>query len=150
MKKRYEMWLRMQEKLRDASNDFMDVAQRLDPKLRKKENVCGQWSANEVVAHIAGWEREVIRCFRMFLLDPTQDDTYDVNSFNEHSVASRKHLSWDELIAELTAAQEELGEVNASLGPDDLTRENRFLEWTVVLVRHYQHHMNQIKELTRA
>jgi uncharacterized damage-inducible protein DinB len=140
----------MQEKLRAASSDFMDVAQRLDPKLRKRENVCGQWSANDVVAHIAGWEREVIRCFRLFLLDPTQDDTYDVNSFNEQSVASRKHLSWDELITELTAAQEELREVNSSLGPDDLTRESRFLEWTVVLVRHYQHHMNQIKELTKA
>ena len=140
----------MQEKLRDASSDFMDVAQRLDPKLRKKRNVYGQWSANEVVAHIAGWEREVIRCFRMFLLEPTRDVTYDVNAFNEKSVTSRRHLSWDELIAELMAAQEELREVNASLGPDDLTRDSRFLEWTVVLVRHYQHHMKQIRELTKA
>lgn len=90
--------------------------------------------------------REVIRCFRRFLFEPNRDVTYDVTDFNEQSVTSRRHLSWDEL----RAAQEELREANVCLGPDDPTRDSRFLEWTVVLVRHYQHHMKQIGALTKA
>jgi uncharacterized damage-inducible protein DinB len=138
-------WLKLREELSSASKEFNQAANNLDPKLREREDTSDKWWPKDIVAHIAGWEIEVVKQFSNFLINPDVDDTYDIDSFNEESVSSRKHRSWDEIIEELKSAQKELEGTISSLSHNDLKNEDRFPEWVSVLINHYKHHKAQLE-----
>jgi len=140
-------WLNLRERLALASAKFLEAVLKLDPDKREEAGACGRWSAKEIVSHIAGWEWEVSLRFRMFLAAPVGDIPYDVDSFNERAVASRRHLTWEQVTAELETAQKDLGSVYGKIGADDLVDDNRFRQWTEILIRHYEHHLAYIEQL---
>ncbi len=146
MSNNYTKWLNFRDGLSVAESEFMQTVKNINPGISEHGGVCGIWSAKEVVAHITGWEKEVIRQFQNFLTGPTEDVDYDINSFNLQSVKSRQHLSWSETVKELEEAQKELQLLNNSLDEDKITADKRFINWVVILFKHYKHHNNQLKE----
>lgn len=146
METEWTEWIKLQERLASVSANFLEAATKLDTNLREQVKVCGRWSPKDIVSHIVGWEREVARRFRMFLAGQTEDVEYDIDSFNAQSVASRRQLSWEQVIDELKAAQKELKGVNEAIRYENLTTESRFQEWVETLCRHYEHHMAQIQK----
>ncbi len=116
--------------------------------IRDKKIAKGKWSVKDILSHIVGWEVEVIKQFKVFLTNPDVDDNYDIDSFNKSAVESRKHLSWDQIVAELKTAQSELSGFLSKLTQKEIDEEKRFIEWVDVLINHYVHHTKQLKQLT--
>ena len=99
--------------LEAAQKHFTKIATQLAPASREKKGVCGEWSAKDVMAHLVGWDTEAV-CFLGLFANgsgDTYDTSFDVDAFNARSVKTREHLSWDELIHELTSAQAELQQI---------------------------------------
>ena len=139
-------WLESKNKLAIAEKEFLQIVEKLDEELRDKEIDEGKWSPKNVLSHIVGWEVEVVNQFNAFLTNPDVDDTYDIDSFNKSAVESRKHLSWDEIVAELKTAQAELSAFLSELTQKEIDEEKRFIEWVDILVNHYIHHAKQLKQ----
>ncbi len=98
-------WSELKNKLAIAEKEFLQIVGYLDEELRGKEIDEGKWTPKEILSHIVGWEVEVVNQFKAILTNPDVDDNYDIDSFNKSAVESRRHLSWDQLVAELKNAQ---------------------------------------------
>lgn len=82
-----------------ASNEaFLALIGTLPRTLREKEGACGVWTPKQVIAHLAGWQREALKRYEMFAKGETTSIRYDVDKFNADSVAALKLLSWYETI----------------------------------------------------
>jgi len=141
-------WLKLCENLSTAEKEFLQIIENLNEKLRTKETDKDKWTPKEILSHIVGWEVEVVKQFKTFLTNPDVDDNYDIDLFNKSAVESRKHLSWDQIIAELKTAQAELSAFLSNLTQKEIDKEKRFVEWVDVLINHYVHHTKQLKQLT--
>ncbi len=141
-------WLKLCENLSSVEEEFIQVIDSLNTTLRDQKLAEGSWSTKDILAHIVGWEDEVLKQFKAFLVNPDVDDTYDIDSFNESSVSSRKNKTWNEIIEELKSTQEELSAFISTLSQKDIDAEDRFSEWVEVLIDHYKHHMSQLQKLT--
>ncbi len=141
-------WLKLCENLYTVEKEFNQVIESLNTKIRDQKITDGSWAVKDVLSHIVGWEVEVVNQFKVFLTNPDVDDHYDIDSFNKSAVESRKHLSWDQIVAELKTAQTELAGLLSNLTQKVVDEEKRFIEWVDVLVNHYVHHTKQIKQLT--
>ena len=141
-------WLELKNKLVITEKEFLQIIEKLDEELRDKEIDEGKWSPKAVLSHIVGWEVEVVNQFNTILTNPDVDDTYDIDSFNKSAVESRKHISWDQIVAELKNVQTELLTFLSNLTQKEIDEEKRFVEWVDVLINHYTHHTKQLKQLT--
>ena len=146
MDTKWSAWLELIDKLASVSATFRQTVLKLEPELRERKEVFGRWSAKDIVSHIIGWEWEVAHRFRMFLAAPVGDIPYDIDFFNNQAVTSREHLTWEQVMDELEAAQKELKRVNGEIGRENLATESRFREWTEILVNHYEHHTAQLQQ----
>ena len=149
MENKWPKWTKSRDKLSSVSSEFLEVVKNLDPNDSEQPGVCGHWSPKDVVSHIIGWERETVKQFDLFLKGTPTNIKYDIDSFNQNSVESRKHLSWNDVIEELTSAQRELRQINDTIVEENIMTEKRFLLWANTLIRHYRHHMSQLKVLTK-
>lgn len=106
-------WIELAGELEAAQRHFMKIAAQLTPDIREKKGVCGEWSAKDVMAHLVGWDTEAVYFLGLFAngSGDTYDSSFDVDAFNARSVKTREHLSWDELIHELTSVQAELQQI---------------------------------------
>ncbi len=139
-------WLKLCENLSSVEEEFTKVIDSFNAKVRDQKIAEGSWSVKDILAHIVGWEDEVLKQFQAFLVNPDVDDTYDIDSFNESSVSSRKNKTWNEIIEELKSTQEELSAFISTLSQKDIDAEDRFSEWVEVLIDHYKHHTMQLKQ----
>jgi uncharacterized damage-inducible protein DinB len=141
-----DKWKELQRKLAAVEEEFIQVIYSLNTTLRDQKIAGSSWSVKDVLSHIVGWEVEVVKQFKAFLVNPDVDDTYDIDSFNKNSVSSRKNKTWNEIIEELKLAQEELSAFISTLSRKDIDTEDRFSEWVEVLIDHYKHHTMQLKQ----
>jgi len=139
-------WLKLCENLSSVEEEFIQVIDSFNAKVHDQKIADGSWSTKDILAHIVGWEVEVVKQFKAFLVNPDIDDTYDIDSFNESSVSSRKNKTWNEIVEELKSAQDELSAFISTLPQKDIDAEDRFSEWVEVLIDHYKHHTMQLKQ----
>ncbi len=137
-------WLKHCENLYTIEKEFNQVIESMNVKIRDKKIANDKWSAKDILAHIVGWEVEVLNQFKAFLTNPDVDDNYDINSFNKSAVESRKRFSWDQIVTELKSSQTELSSFLSKLSQKEIDEEKRFIEWVDVLVNHYTHHAKQL------
>ena len=145
---KWSEWLKLCENLFSVEEEFTKVIDSFNAKARDQKIAEGSWSVKDILAHIVGWEVEVVKQFKAFLVNPDIDDTYDIDSFNESSVSSRKNKTWNEIVEELKSAQDELSAFISTLPQKDIDAEDRFSEWVEVLIDHYKHHISQLQKLT--
>jgi len=141
-------WKKLCVDLFSVEDEFFRLVYNIIPELRDKKSPGENWSPKDILAHIVGWEVEVVKQFREFLVNPDVDDNYDIDSFNENSVSLRKNKTWEEIVNELELSQKELSVLLSSLSQKDIDSEDRFSEWVEVLINHYKHHMSQLRQLT--
>jgi len=141
-------WKKLQQKLAAVEEEFMKVIDSFNAKVHDQKITEVSWSVKDVLSHIVGWEVEVVKKFKTFLINPEVDDNYDINLFNKIAVKSRKHLTWGQIVLELKTAQTELAGFLSNLTQKEIDGEKRFIEWVEVLVNHYVHHIEQLKPLT--
>lgn len=143
-------WRILQHELSHAYDRFRRTVGQLAPSAREQSGVCGEWSPKEVVAHLAGWDREAARRFQQFMQGPTEDIDYDLDAFNAESVAARQHLAWEQALHELDKAHRVLQQAIALVEPQHLEADSRFFEWLEGRSRDYDEHTAQIQTWPQA
>ena len=140
-------WPELSENLAQAHQAFIDLAHQLDVTLRTQAGVCGAWSPQDIVAHLAGWDAEAVRGFRLFAAGKgaAYDIGFDVDTFNARSVGTRQHLPWKAVIDELRASQRELQDLIAVVHSEGLNPDGGFGRWLVGRRQDYEQHTGQLQ-----
>ncbi|MDR8392601.1 DinB family protein [Aliifodinibius sp. S!AR15-10] len=139
-------WKSLITELRNLQFEFIEVAQQLEQSKREKPGVCGSWSPKQVIAHITGWDKEVIRQFELFRDGLEKAIEHDIDEFNKNSVEDRNHLSWDETITELQQAHKLFYEMAKSISSGERSKNEDYREWIEVQIDHYKHHTEQLEQ----
>lgn len=122
----------------------------------------GNWSPRDIVAHLIGWNRSVVRGSKQLLAGELpfydQDPGEDYSKVNAGLIAEYSSESRDELLAELEEAATELVCFLRSLTRQDWSRDSGLVhdgeplticDTVAELVDDYSHHTTQIREWTR-
>ncbi len=139
-------WKNLLDKLTTLQQKFIKVAQQLEKSKRDQPGVCGSWSPKQVVAHITGWDKEVIRQFGLFQDGLQKAIEHDTDEFNKQSVKKRSHLSWEETIAELQLAHDQFYQRAKSISSQELSENEEYIDWVEVQIDHYIHHTKQLEK----
>ena len=140
-----ETWETLKDNLFRAYNHFNHKLMQLQQSQREQAGVCGHWSPKEVVAHLAGWDREAARRFHQFMKGPTEDIKYDLDTFNSESVAERQYMNWEQTLKELDEAHHTLRHAIELVEPKHIKMESRFFGWLEGRIRDYKEHIIQIE-----
>jgi hypothetical protein len=119
----------------------------------------GSWSPRDIVAHLVGWNRAVIRGSRQLLGGELpfydEDPGYDYSKVNARFVVETASKEKRELMSELRTSLDELAAFLEALDPDDwqrltnvVHRQERLSVRATVdeLIEDYFHHSRQIRE----
>jgi len=75
----------------------------------RQQPLDGDWTAKDVLAHIAAWDRELVPAVDELLAGRYPSFiAEDVDAFNTCAVAAARDLPWDAVLAELRGAHEAL------------------------------------------
>lgn len=139
-------WENLIQELNSLQHTFIDVAQQIEKYKRCQPGICGSWSPKQVVAHISGWDKEVIRQFGLFQDGLEKAIEHDIDEFNKKSLMERRHLSWEETITELQQAHEQFSQIAKSISSHELSGNEKYRDWVDVQIEHYKHHTKQLKK----
>ena len=110
----------------------------------------GSWGVREILAHVAGWHREMIPALERLGRGeaPYPDGAYDdFDSWNARFVEARKGRSSADLLREVDASHRELLSTASRL-PDEHFAEGKPASGLVdgVAAGHYREHAGQIRQ----
>ena len=142
----FSTWKNLVDKLSILQQEFIKVAQKIDKPQRNRPGVCGTWSPKEVLAHISGWNKEIIRQFSLFQDGLEKAIEHDIDEFNKNSVKERRHLSWAEIIAELQQTHKQFYQKAQSISSQELSKNEEYKNWVEVQIEHYKHHKKQLEK----
>lgn len=128
-------------RLRRAHEAFLAAARAVGPEVGALKGQYGTWSVKDVIAHRAGWDAEAVARLTLIRADPgTPDRTYDIDTFNAVSVATREGSDWDAALAELRDTYATLDTLLLSLAPEEAARDGRYAEWAQGCASDYEEH----------
>ncbi len=105
--------------------------------------VVGYWSIRDVLAHIATWEEESIKMLPLILENKPLPRYGNIHAFNAREQERKRHLSLEQVKAELEDTHRRLTAFLESVPESSLT--DRFLRrLRLATVKHYQEHAGQI------
>ncbi len=129
-----------------AHHDFSQVVKAIPAELRKKAGVCGEWSCQQIVAHLAGWQREALKRYRDFQQGDSSNIRYEIDQFNASSVAALKLFNWKETLETFADTCEDLELQVGQLSPETTAQDARYAQWMIGLARDLREHTQQIKD----
>ncbi|GBD14185.1 hypothetical protein HRbin25_00054 [bacterium HR25] len=142
-----------QELIAEAEETFQQLWQAVSalPEEAATRPWLGEWSVKDVLAHIAGWHREMAgvleRMARGERPVPEGVDYNDTDGWNARFAQAHKGTPWPQMLAELRASKEAFLAAARQV-PDDRFEEgraaHRIMQGTGT--RHYREHLEQIAE----
>lgn len=112
-----------------AAAEFLKTVENIPYELRQQPGACGTWSVQQVVAHLAGWQREALRRYGDCLAGDTTSRTYDLDAFNASSVAALKLLNWYETLDTFRFTVEDLNQQAQQLTAEQISQTPVYEEW---------------------
>ena len=129
-----------------AASDFIKVAESVPYDLRQISGVCGEWSCQQIVAHLAGWQREALKRYGDFQRGQAPTIQYDADTFNTSSIEALKLFSWYEVLDTFRFTTEDLAKTAKALTPDQIAANTGYEEWLAGLSKDLNEHMTEIRE----
>jgi hypothetical protein len=123
---------------------FLSLAMNYPSNLQTMSGVCGEWSAHEVLAHLAGWLLEAKRRFPRYALG-TSDIDYNRDAFNAVSIRMRREKSYEAIVEEITGLVDELAAMAGVIPHSQVEKEGRYTEWLVSLIHEAKEHHLQLE-----
>lgn len=141
-----------QDMIRSAEHEYAQLRTAVHglDEARMSEVWLGTWGVRQIVAHIAGWHREMLPALERVARGqaPYTEGAYDdFDRWNARFVDQRKDVATSELLHELDASHREFIEAVAQLSETDLV-EGAAARGLVdgVGAGHYREHSAQITE----
>lgn len=141
-----DTWSDLRERFAIVSADFFAVASQVDGGRATEPGVCGDWSAKEIVAHMAAWDWEGERHFRELHAGGANGRSYDADTFNAAAVQARREQSWSATLDELRRANMTFSASLADVAPGDREAAPGYTRWLRAVTGHYIDHAAQIRD----
>ena len=135
---------KLQSEFTTAYTNYLQSIQTLEPDKQLQPGVSGEWSAKDVVAHLAGWD-EALHEFITAPENFNPDPLHDIHTFNATSVAKRQAQSWVETVDELHNNFTLLQEAFTTL-PAEGPVYDRVCGWLKGRKADYEFHLEQLNE----
>lgn len=136
------------EKFQQAYDDFFTVVDAYPLELYDATGACGDWSARDIIAHMAGWVVEALRRFRRYGRG-TSDFIYNTDAFNEVSLWLRRDDDYETVLEELHTRVDELLAFLDQL-PEQRHSDDRYAEWLQTLSNDAQRHAADLRQFQQA
>jgi uncharacterized protein (TIGR03083 family) len=133
-----------------AADHFLNLLAAIPFEKCTQSGVCGGWSCQQIVAHLAGWQREALKRYRDFLAGDTRSQNYDIDAFNASSVSAMKLLGWSEVVDTFRFTRDDLAQAALALTPEQISHNPLYAEWLIGLGRDLIEHTQQIKNWLEA
>ncbi len=114
-----------------GQNHILGTIENLNATDWETPGVCGEWSAKDVVAHLASFENVLLDVLKSLSGD---DDTPHLQAFitdsdyNDNEVLQRRNKSWIVVLAELALAHDEVMNLIDKI-PEQVLRQKGVLAW---------------------
>lgn len=128
-----------------TTDQFIQLMEVVPEGQRKISGVCGIWNIQQIVAHLAGWQREALTRFTAFQARDTSDKQYDIDQFNADSVAALRLLNWQETLETYRYTCDDLRQAAQALSDEVIRAEPRYEIWLAALARDTHDHADQIR-----
>ncbi|QPC83977.1 maleylpyruvate isomerase N-terminal domain-containing protein [Phototrophicus methaneseepsis] len=132
-----------------AYQDLFDLLARYPASRRQKKGACGDWSPQQVVAHLSGWIAEAKRRYPRFATG-TGNVVYNLDVFNDVSVRRRRDYNWAHTVAELERLVGELAAMARQVTPQQAGQDDRYREWLDSLTEDCRQHTAQLLAFEKA
>lgn len=129
----------------ESYDRLYDILDTIPADRRKLSGACGDWSPQQIVAHLSGWVQEAIRRYGRYAVG-TGNIHYNIDNFNAVSVRERQHLDWDEQLAELRQLVDALTNQADTLRETLIERDDRYAKWLNILAEDVTEHTEQLIE----
>jgi hypothetical protein len=137
--------------LDEAYKDFRQTIEGLDEERFRQKWLGGRWSVREIVAHLAGWHRELglglERISRGERATPEGVDWSDVEGWNRSFAEAAAHKEKEEVLRELDEAVEGFKQAGEKL-PEERFQEGKTV-WRLFQnagISHFREHREGIAE----
>jgi uncharacterized damage-inducible protein DinB len=151
---------RLVKKLKEERRKLLQAAQALSPSQRETPFLGGKWSAKDVLAHIAAWDREQLKGVQQLLRGERPGFLdFDWDEFNARAVAARHGASFEAIVKETEQTLDEFIATLESIPEEEFAklRGLRWKRWEVTLewvvsgtYTHDAEHRQQLKEFLRS
>jgi hypothetical protein len=140
--------------LEAARHGLVSAAGVIPPDERGSLPVCGSWTLQDVLGHIADWEWLGVEGLRLMAdgRPPTVEHVKDLNAWNQAHVEARRDQSWKVVWSDLHAARQALLETLGGMNGSELAQvypfpwggEGSAYRWLCVYVAHDREHAGDL------
>lgn len=146
----------LQAALAGRREELLAAAALVPPDRRDTLPVCGVWTLQDVLGHIADWENYAVAGLRDMAAgrQPAVPLVADEEAWNQEHAAARRGQTWETVWADFQDARAQLMDLLARMSPADLERpfpgiweaETRPYTWFLVALEHDGEHAHDIRE----
>lgn len=136
------------DKLREwqqAADHFLSVVEGIPPAYRSQAGACGHWNVQQVVAHLAGWQREALKHYQHLLAGDLSGRRYDLDAFNAGSVNALKLLGWHDVLDTFRFTRDDLLAAAQGLTEAQLAETPFYGRWLDALSKDLSTHSQEIE-----
>lgn len=129
-----------------AAETFFATAQGVPGARQHQPGACGDWSAQNILAHLEGWAAEAQRRYARYPYGVGKIN-YNIDAFNAVSVRRRVSMDYDEVLALLQTRCASLLETARARSEAQHIQDGRYLEWLRILMHEFETHGAQLAAL---
>ena len=122
----------------------MQLARAIPEAKQQHPGCCGNWSPQQLLAHIAGWDWEGQQVLRLKLANMPIPPEENNDTFNAKAIAARQQLSWDEVVADVEAAHAALAGLCANVSQEHARQSRLFGQVLQAMIREYLYNGDQL------
>ena len=126
---------------------FLDAAREMGAETAVKPGICGEWSVKDVLAHLAGWNREAVREYGLLPdgeLPPLPEDMEIIDQLNAGLVEIYNDFSWDQVFAAFEDSLLALEQAAVAVSPENAAKEPRSGLWLQIMAGELESHYKDL------
>ncbi len=135
----------LKARMSNAFNDFLTACKTLTPKQWQHPDVCGEWSAKQVVDHLTGWQLKSLTILDSLANTAFNTFDNDIDSFNASSVEDRKTLSWQESLEDFERSYQTFDQALSKVSEAQFRANQGFASWIKAMIHEYDFHLSHIQ-----
>lgn len=140
--------------IEEFSSQFISIQQVVlsIPETKRTQNLLGEWSAKDVLAHLTGWARHDTACIKHLMEDRVAFYDENLERMNQTYINKRRKNKWGKVYQDFLTTTRELLETymalpqglwNTRIWPDKNLTPTIFIEESI---EHWERHFHEIKE----
>ncbi len=133
-------------RMRDDFVTFLRASKSLTEEQALHAEVCGEWSAKQIVDHLTGWQVESINIIDRLLNVEEEELDLDIDGFNASSVRDREARDWTQSLTELEESFNTFDHILRGTGQEAYEMHSGLASWVRAMTQEYRFHLAHIEK----